>query len=199
MDKWLRRRIRMCIWKSWKKPSTRVKNLVKCGIKPYLAYQWGNSSSGYWRIAGSPIMSRAANDKNLRIAGYPCLMDYYVKLHWTMKNRRMPNGTYGGVRGRKTKVGGNYFCFPPTRYIYMLFVRFRRGSVSIGKWGSLWIGNWGSFCVGISIQLLYRKISYRYAICVTVILVAIYALYLKQQSNIKTSPIIDGPFRQSTV
>ena len=22
-----------------------------------------------------------------------------------MKNRRMPNGTYGGVRGRKTKVG----------------------------------------------------------------------------------------------
>ena len=27
----------------------------------------------------------------------------------------MPNGTYGGVRGRKTRVGGNYFCFPPTR------------------------------------------------------------------------------------
>lgn len=22
-----------------------------------------------------------------------------------MENRRMPNGTYGGVRGRKTKVG----------------------------------------------------------------------------------------------
>ncbi len=81
MDKWLRRRIRMCIWKSWKKPSTRVKNLVKCGIKPYMAYQWGNSSSGYWRIASSPVMSRAATDKNLRIAGYPCLMDYYVKLH----------------------------------------------------------------------------------------------------------------------
>ena len=81
MDEWLRRRIRMCIWKSWKKPDTRVKNLVKCGIKPYWARIYGNSSSGYWRVAGSPIMARAASDVNLRRAGYPCLMDYYTKLH----------------------------------------------------------------------------------------------------------------------
>ncbi len=31
-DEWLRRRIRMCIWKSWKKPKTKVANLIKCGI-----------------------------------------------------------------------------------------------------------------------------------------------------------------------
>ena len=28
-----------------------------------------------------------------------------------MRNRRMPNGTYGGVRGRKTKVGGKLTTF----------------------------------------------------------------------------------------
>ena len=29
----------------------------------------------------------------------------------------MPNGTYGGVRGRKTKVGGKLLLrFPPTRF-----------------------------------------------------------------------------------
>ena len=28
----------------------------------------------------------------------------------------MPNGTYGGVRGRKTKVGGKLLRFPPTRF-----------------------------------------------------------------------------------
>ena len=28
-----------------------------------------------------------------------------------MKNRRMPNGTYGGVRGRKTKVGRKLLLF----------------------------------------------------------------------------------------
>ena len=31
-----------------------------------------------------------------------------------MKNRRMPNGMYGGVRGRKTKEEN--FRFPPTRF-----------------------------------------------------------------------------------
>ena len=81
IDQWLRRRIRMCIWKAWKHPKTRVKNLIKCGIKPYWAHMWGNASKGYWSVAGSPIMAQAASILNLRIAGYPCLMDYYVQLH----------------------------------------------------------------------------------------------------------------------
>ena len=37
----------------------------------------------------------------------------------------MPNGTYGGVRGRKTKVGGKLILrFPPTRLcnLYILHV-----------------------------------------------------------------------------
>lgn len=68
IDKWLRRRIRMCIWKSWKKPKTRVKNLIRCGIKPY----WANAEG---------IMHHAATNDKLRAAGYPCLMDYYVRLH----------------------------------------------------------------------------------------------------------------------
>ena len=80
MDEWLRRRIRMCIWKSWKGPNTRVKNLVKCGIKPYWARIYGNSSKGYWANAEG-IMHHAATNDMLRRAGYPCLADYYVKLH----------------------------------------------------------------------------------------------------------------------
>lgn len=68
IDKWLRRRIRMCIWKSWKKPKTRVKNLIRCGIKPY----WANAEG---------IMHHAASNDKLRVAGYPCLMGYYVRLH----------------------------------------------------------------------------------------------------------------------
>lgn len=32
-----------------------------------------------------------------------------------VKNRRMPKGTYGGVSGRKTKVGRKLLRFPPTR------------------------------------------------------------------------------------
>lgn len=46
-DEWLRRRIRMCIWKAWKKVKTKVANLIRCGINKYKAYEWGNTRKGY--------------------------------------------------------------------------------------------------------------------------------------------------------
>ena len=38
-DEWLRRRIRMCIWKAWKKVKTKVANLIRFGINKYKAYE----------------------------------------------------------------------------------------------------------------------------------------------------------------
>ncbi len=35
LDEWLRRRIRMCAWKGWKKVKTKFKNLVKLGTAKY--------------------------------------------------------------------------------------------------------------------------------------------------------------------
>ena len=43
----------------------------------------------------------------------PCGLIYQIAS--ALRNRRMPNGTYGGVRGRKTKVGRKLLRFPPTR------------------------------------------------------------------------------------
>ena len=79
-DQWLRGRIRMCIWKCWKRIRTRFKNLQKCGIPKWQAWQWANSRKGYCRAAHS-FMHRVATKEMLKRAGYPCLMDYYVKLH----------------------------------------------------------------------------------------------------------------------
>lgn len=69
-DEWLRRRIRMYIWKQWKKPRTRVVNLKKLGIPEWQAYQWGNTRLGYWRIAGSAVLSRSITNDKLVQAGY---------------------------------------------------------------------------------------------------------------------------------
>ena len=77
IDQWLRRRLRMCIWKSWKNTRTRVKNLIRCGIDRWRAYQWGNTSKGYWRIADSWILTRAIGDEALRRAGYSWIGCYY--------------------------------------------------------------------------------------------------------------------------
>lgn len=69
-NEWLRRRFRMYIWKQWKKPKTRVINLKKLGIPEWQAYQWGNTRLGYWRIAGSAVLSRSITNKKLVQAGY---------------------------------------------------------------------------------------------------------------------------------
>ena len=80
-DKWLRHRIRSYVWKSWKKVGTKFKNLMKCGIDRWRAWQWANTRSGYWNVAGSPILCRAMNNERLKLQGYPCLVDLYIKLH----------------------------------------------------------------------------------------------------------------------
>lgn len=80
-DEWLRRRLRMCIWKSWKRVKTRVANLVKCGIDKYQAYMWGNSRLGYWRIAGSYILCRAITSEKLSMASYVTLTGSYLECY----------------------------------------------------------------------------------------------------------------------
>ena len=78
---WLRRRIRMYIWKQWKKPKTRVQNLIKLGMEPWKAYRNGNSRKGYWAVAGSGILSNTITDKRLASAGYFDILAKYESLH----------------------------------------------------------------------------------------------------------------------
>ena len=99
-DKWLRRRIRMCIWKSWKLIKTRFRNLIRCGIDRQRAWAWANTRKGYWHIADSPVLALSITNEKLRKTGYVFLIDVYENIASQIKNRRIPNGTYGGVRGR---------------------------------------------------------------------------------------------------
>jgi len=79
-NKWLRRRFRMYIWKQWKKPKTKIQNLRKLGIPEWQAYQWGNSRLGYWRIAGSPVLSCSITNEKLVRAGYYDILARYELL-----------------------------------------------------------------------------------------------------------------------
>ena len=80
-DGWLRRRIRMYIWKQWKKPSARVRNLMKLGMPQWMAYRNGNSQKGYWAVAGSGILTHTITNERLVRAGYFSLSDRYESLH----------------------------------------------------------------------------------------------------------------------
>jgi hypothetical protein len=80
LDEWLRRRIRMCAWKSWKKVKTKFTNLVKLGTGKFQAWQWANTRKSYWRIAKSPVLNRALNNKRIAERGYISLVSYYNKV-----------------------------------------------------------------------------------------------------------------------
>ena len=77
LDEWLRSRIRMVTWKRWKKIRTRFRNLVKAGLDKGKAWEFANSRKGYWRVAGSPILSRAIPNVLLKRAKYLSLMEIY--------------------------------------------------------------------------------------------------------------------------
>ena len=47
INKWLYHRIRICIWKQWKKPKTKMRNLLKLGVSKDLAFKTANSRRGY--------------------------------------------------------------------------------------------------------------------------------------------------------
>ena len=79
-DQWLRRRLRMYIWKQWKVPKARAENLEKLGVPRYNARKW-SYVKGYWRVAGSPILASSITSKRLALAGYYSILDRYESLH----------------------------------------------------------------------------------------------------------------------
>ncbi|MCD8174822.1 MAG: group II intron reverse transcriptase/maturase [Phascolarctobacterium sp.] len=77
-DEWLRRRIRQFIWKQWKVPKARRKNLRALGIGKEQAYMWSYTRKGYWRVAGTAILSRSLNNQYLNELGLFSMLDYYM-------------------------------------------------------------------------------------------------------------------------
>ena len=77
LDGWIRRRLRMCLWKNWKKPKTKIRNLIKLGVPKGKAYEWGNSRKGYWRISKSPILHKTLGNSYWSNQGLKSLQKRY--------------------------------------------------------------------------------------------------------------------------
>ncbi|HZK23880.1 MAG TPA: group II intron maturase-specific domain-containing protein, partial [Oscillospiraceae bacterium] len=81
LDKWLRRRIRMCYWKQWKKIKTKHNNLVALGVSGYKAWEHANTRKSYWRTAGSPILSKTLTNEYLKKLGLLSISERYSLVH----------------------------------------------------------------------------------------------------------------------
>ena len=83
LDEWLRRRLRMCQWKEWKKPKTKVRKLIGLGVPKAKAYEWGNSRRKYWRIARSPILQRTLTNQYWQGLSLKSFYERYFQLRQT--------------------------------------------------------------------------------------------------------------------
>ena len=77
VDGWVRNRLRCCIWKNWKKPERRRKNLMRLGVDLQHAYSYSRSRMGTWAVACSPILRTTITVKRLQQRGYESLLVYY--------------------------------------------------------------------------------------------------------------------------
>jgi RNA-directed DNA polymerase len=85
LDNWIRRRVRMCYWRQWVKPRTKVANLLKRGVAIQAAVACGLTSKGPWRSSKTPGIQQALSNDYLKSEGLVSLRDGWIKVHY-------PNG-----------------------------------------------------------------------------------------------------------
>lgn len=80
VDAWVRRRLRMCLWKQWKTWKSRLRNLKRLKIKRSSAIDIALSSKGCWRISLTPQMHRALGLAYWQEQGLVSLLERYEEL-----------------------------------------------------------------------------------------------------------------------
>ncbi|MCW7551091.1 group II intron reverse transcriptase/maturase [Endozoicomonas gorgoniicola] len=81
LDQWIRRRIRCCFIKQWRKPKTRYRNLIRLGVDHIKAASIAVSSKGYYRLSKTYAAQLALNDSSLSKLGLVSLKDLWIRFH----------------------------------------------------------------------------------------------------------------------
>jgi len=79
LDGWLKRRIRMCYWKQWRYPRTKIKHLVALGVTLDMAVKHAISRKKYWRMSGTPALRFAMTNEWLLQQGLVSLKQLWYE------------------------------------------------------------------------------------------------------------------------
>jgi RNA-directed DNA polymerase len=80
LDEWIRRRLRLILWRQWKRPRTRRKELRKRGLSEERAAQSAYSGHGPWWNAGASHMNQAVPTRLLSQMGLVSLLQEQRRL-----------------------------------------------------------------------------------------------------------------------
>ncbi|KXG74075.1 Group II intron-encoded protein LtrA [Fervidicola ferrireducens] len=79
LDGWIRRRLRLCLWKQWKRIRTRYRELRALGLPEQVVHEFANARKGPWRMAHGP-MNRALGNAYWQSQGLTSLIERYQRL-----------------------------------------------------------------------------------------------------------------------
>jgi RNA-directed DNA polymerase len=80
LDQWVRRRLRLLLWRQWKRPRTRAKELWKRGLDQDRAWSSAYNGRGPWWNAGSSHMNQAISISTLAQMGLVSLLQLHRRL-----------------------------------------------------------------------------------------------------------------------
>lgn len=77
-DEWIRRRLRMCLWKQWKRVRTRIRELRALNQPDWVAFMMANSRRGPWEMARN--LNNAMDKRYFEQLGLRSLQERYLEL-----------------------------------------------------------------------------------------------------------------------
>jgi RNA-directed DNA polymerase len=82
LDQWIRRRLRMCYWKMWKRPKKRFKELRKLGLDDGQIKRVVSSRKGYWKLSRTLATNMGMGNAWLEKQGLISLKKQWSKIHY---------------------------------------------------------------------------------------------------------------------
>jgi len=78
LDQWIRRRLRMCLWKQWKRVRTRIRELRALGVPEWACLVMANSRRGVWEMSRNT--NNALPTSYWEAKGLKSLLSRYLEL-----------------------------------------------------------------------------------------------------------------------
>ena len=73
LEAWIRRRLRMYLWRQWSNGPNRFKELRRRGVPKFHAAVAAGSPTGFWRMSGHPAVQQALRNHAFNSLGLPRL------------------------------------------------------------------------------------------------------------------------------
>jgi RNA-directed DNA polymerase len=87
LDEWIRRRVRMCYWKQWKRCRKRVGELLKLGVNKRQAIFTALSRKSYWHLSRTMATHSGMTEAWFKSQGLVSMRELWIAFHYPAANQ----------------------------------------------------------------------------------------------------------------